>query len=111
VPEEGELVYHCRNRDELWLGIKVDDRKILVTHAGPALEKGYAVAFHCNSTRKPRWSSCRCLCLGRHSTIPDCSVFVTLTQLPAPSLLIQSNSGVAFAWVKEPFYESDGLRR
>ena len=44
-PEEGELVFHCRNREDLWQGIKGDERKIYVTYAGPALEEGYAAAF------------------------------------------------------------------
>jgi len=44
-PEEGELIYHCRNRNELWRGIKEDVRRIYVTYAGPILEEGYAAAF------------------------------------------------------------------
>ena len=44
-PEEGELVGHCRNRDELWRRIKGDERRIYVTYSGPALEEGYAAAF------------------------------------------------------------------
>ena len=44
-PEEGELVYHCPNRDQLWRSINGDDRKIYVTYAGPALAEGYTAAY------------------------------------------------------------------
>lgn len=44
-PDEGDLVYHSANRDEVWRRIKGDPRKIYVTYGGPALEEGYAVAF------------------------------------------------------------------
>ena len=44
-PEEGQLVCHSRDRDDVWRSIKSDERRIYVTFSGPMLEEGYAVAF------------------------------------------------------------------
>lgn len=43
--EEGELVYHSRDRNDVWKRIKGDRRKIYVTYSGPPLDEGYAAAF------------------------------------------------------------------
>ena len=43
--EEGELLFHSTNRDEVWKQTKTDVRKIYVTYAGPALPPGWAAAF------------------------------------------------------------------
>ncbi len=43
--EEGELVHHSKDADEVWRRIKGDKRKIYVTYAGPPLPEGYAAAF------------------------------------------------------------------
>lgn len=44
-PQAGELIYHSRNRDEVWSKIRGDRRRIYVTYAGPLLEEGHAAAF------------------------------------------------------------------
>ena len=44
-PEEGELVYHAKDVQELWRRLRGDRSTIYVTFAGPALEEGYAAAF------------------------------------------------------------------
>ncbi len=38
--EEGELLFHCRDRDEIWARIKGDRRTIYVTYAGPPWPEG-----------------------------------------------------------------------
>lgn len=43
--EEGDLVFHSKNRDEVWKRTKADTRKIYVTYAGPPLPPGWAAAF------------------------------------------------------------------
>lgn len=44
-PEQGELVYHSADRDEVWRQITGDQRRIYVTYAGPLIEESHAVAF------------------------------------------------------------------
>lgn len=44
-PEEGELLYHARDADEIWKLIQGDRRRIYVTYAGPPLPEGHAAAF------------------------------------------------------------------
>ena len=44
-PQDGELVYHSSDHDDVWRSIKGDKRRIYVTFAGPALAEGHAAAF------------------------------------------------------------------
>lgn len=43
-PHAGKLIYHARDREEVWQKTK-DRRRLYITYAGPALKKGYAAAF------------------------------------------------------------------
>ena len=43
--EEGDLVCHARDKEELWRTIRGDPRPIYVTYAGPLIDEGFAVAF------------------------------------------------------------------
>jgi hypothetical protein len=44
-PEEGELICHSKNEEEVWRRVKGDERLVYVTYAGPLLDEGYAAAF------------------------------------------------------------------
>lgn len=44
-PRDVELVYHSKDRDQVWKRIRGDKRRIYVTYAGPMFEEGYAAAF------------------------------------------------------------------
>lgn len=44
-PQEGELIYHSKDREDVWRRIKHDRRRIYITYAGAFLEEGYAAAF------------------------------------------------------------------
>ena len=44
-PQDGELLYHSTDRDDVWKRIKGDRRRVYVTYGGPPLEEGYAAAF------------------------------------------------------------------
>ena len=43
-PKAGELVYHAKDRDEVWRKTK-GRRRLYIVFAGPALKEGYAAAF------------------------------------------------------------------
>ena len=43
-PAGGELVYHSKDRAEVWRKTK-DQKRLYIIYAGPALEKGYVAAF------------------------------------------------------------------
>ncbi len=43
-PKSGELVYHAKDRDEVWRKTR-SRRRLYVVYAGPALKEGYAAAF------------------------------------------------------------------
>ncbi len=43
-PTAGELVWHARDRDEVWQKTK-SRRRLYIVYAGPALKEGYAAAF------------------------------------------------------------------
>jgi hypothetical protein len=43
-PKAGKLVYHAKDRDEVWRKTK-SRRRLYIVFAGPALKEGYAAAF------------------------------------------------------------------
>jgi hypothetical protein len=43
--EEGVLLYHSEDRDDVWRMIKDEPRRIYVTYAGAILEEGQGVAY------------------------------------------------------------------
>ena len=43
--EEGDLIFHSKDRHEVWRHIKGDERKIYVTYAGPPLPPRRLAAF------------------------------------------------------------------
>jgi hypothetical protein len=43
-PKTGRLIYHAKNRDEVWRKTK-NQRRVYIVYAGPALKQGYAAAF------------------------------------------------------------------
>ncbi|HEU0011143.1 MAG TPA: hypothetical protein VFT34_15100 [Verrucomicrobiae bacterium] len=43
-PKAGELVYHAKDRDEVWRKTK-GKKRLYIVFAGPALKEGYAAAF------------------------------------------------------------------
>ena len=43
-PEEGDLVYHAKDRDEVWRNTR-SRKRLYIVYAGPALKEGYAAAF------------------------------------------------------------------
>lgn len=43
-PKAGKLVYHARDREEVWQRTK-DRKRLYIIYAGPALKEGYAAVF------------------------------------------------------------------
>ena len=43
-PKAGKLVYHAKDRDEVWQRTK-GRKRLYIVYAGPALKDGYAAAF------------------------------------------------------------------
>ena len=43
-PKAGELVYHAKDRDEVWRKTK-GRKRLYIVFAGPALKEGFAAAF------------------------------------------------------------------
>jgi len=43
-PKAGALVYHAKDRDEVWRKTK-RLRRLYIVYAGPPLKEGYAAAF------------------------------------------------------------------
>ena len=49
---EGEIVYHSRDRDEVWEKIKGDKRRLYVPYAGPLIKEGYGTTFLTRGTEQ-----------------------------------------------------------
>ena len=46
IPEEGELIAHADNREELWKQVPRNTKDtIYITYSGDFIEKGYATAY------------------------------------------------------------------
>ena len=43
-PKAGEVIYHAKDRDEVWRKTK-GRKRLYIVYAGPALKEGYAAAF------------------------------------------------------------------
>ena len=43
-PKAGKLVYHTRDRDEVWQKTR-RRKRLYIVYAGPPLKKGYVAAF------------------------------------------------------------------